>query len=157
MVRSWVAIEEYAIWHSLELIAPGDLDINKYFQATFRDCKLMYPLWNYAQMNVIDRTWLVNSGSGNGLVPSSSKPVTEPISTKNSVAIWRHQATMNSSQPDSSWSLRQLYVIMDLMCYQVSISTDSWELYNVLVRWPLDLMEDKWWIAQHHLVTAGCV
>ena len=34
--------------------------------------------------------WLVNIGSGNGLVPSVNKPLPEPVMTKISNAIWRH-------------------------------------------------------------------
>ena len=33
--------------------------------------------------------WLVNTGSGNGLVPSGNKPLTEQVLTKISNAIWR--------------------------------------------------------------------
>ena len=43
--------------------------------------------------------WLVNVGSGNGLVLSGSKPLPEPMLTTFHVAIWRHQASLcfNSS------------------------------------------------------------
>ena len=36
-----------------------------------------------------------NIGSGNGLVPSGNKPLPELMLTQNSVAIWRHLATMS--------------------------------------------------------------
>ena len=35
----------------------------------------------------------VNIGSGDGLVPSGTKPLHEPMVTQFYVAIWRHQAT----------------------------------------------------------------
>ena len=44
-------------------------------------------LWPMGNLNV-------NIGSGNGLVPSGSKPLPEPMLTQISVAIWHHQATM---------------------------------------------------------------
>ena len=34
--------------------------------------------------------WLVNIGSGNGLVPSGNKPLSEPMLTQIYVAKWRH-------------------------------------------------------------------
>ena len=39
--------------------------------------------------------WLVNIGSGNGLVPSGNKPLPEPMLTQIYVAKWHHQASMN--------------------------------------------------------------
>ena len=36
----------------------------------------------------------VNIGSGNGLVPSGNKSLTEPMLTQSYAAIWRHQASM---------------------------------------------------------------
>ena len=47
-------------------------------------------------MNATGIHWLsVNTGSGNGLVPSGNKPLPEPMLTKISVAIWRHEATVS--------------------------------------------------------------
>ena len=37
----------------------------------------------------------VNTGSGNGLVPSGNKPLPEPMLTQIYVTIWHHQATMS--------------------------------------------------------------
>ena len=36
-----------------------------------------------------------NIGSGNSLVPSSNKPLTDPMLTPAYVAIWRHYATIS--------------------------------------------------------------
>ena len=38
--------------------------------------------------------WLLNIGSGNGLVPSGDRPFYEPRFTQNSVPIWQHYATV---------------------------------------------------------------
>ena len=39
--------------------------------------------------------WQVNIGSGNGLVPSGTKPLPEPMLTQIYVAMRRHQAMLN--------------------------------------------------------------
>ena len=39
--------------------------------------------------------WLVNIGSGNGLVSSGNKPLPGPMLTQFYVAIWRRKATMS--------------------------------------------------------------
>ena len=39
--------------------------------------------------------WLVNIGSGNGLVPSGNKPLPEPMLTKYNDAIWHQKVAMN--------------------------------------------------------------
>ena len=36
----------------------------------------------------------INIGSGNGLLLSGNKPLSEPMLTQIFVAIWRHQATV---------------------------------------------------------------
>ena len=52
-------------------------------------------LWNRRQMIVTGpRWWLVNIGSGNGLVPPGNNPLPEPILTQFYVAIWRHLTPM---------------------------------------------------------------
>ena len=43
------------------------------------------------------RWWLVNTGSGNGLVPSGNKTLPEPILTRSYVALCSHWATMSLS------------------------------------------------------------
>ena len=40
-------------------------------------------------MNVSGSFWLVNIGSGNGLVPSGNNPLPEPMLTHIYVAIWQ--------------------------------------------------------------------
>ena len=55
-------------------------------QAKFRDSWLRYLLWNCPNMNVTGlHLWSVNIGSGDGLVPSGSKPLPEPVLTQISV------------------------------------------------------------------------
>ena len=56
----------------------------------FSDKYLKYFLWNSYQVNTTPHWSLVNNGSGNGLVPSSNKPLYEPMFTQISGAIWRH-------------------------------------------------------------------
>ena len=41
------------------------------------------------------RWWLVNIGAGDGLVPLGNKPLSEPMLTQISVAIWRHLIKTN--------------------------------------------------------------
>ena len=59
-------------------------------QTHFSDIYLKYFLWNSYQVNTTPHWSLVNNGSGNGLVPSSNKPLHEPMFTQISGAIWRH-------------------------------------------------------------------
>ena len=75
-------------------LVPGDILMKLYtcnFQTDFSDLCLRHLLWNYPNMNL---TWLhqwsVNIGSGNGLVPSGSKPLPETMLTQIYLAIW-HQ------------------------------------------------------------------
>ena len=56
----------------------------------FSDIYLKYFLWNSYQVNTTPHWSLVNNDSGNGLVPSSNKPLHEPMFTQISGAIWRH-------------------------------------------------------------------
>ena len=59
-------------------------------QTHFSDKNLKYILWNSYQVNTTPHWSLVNNGSGNGLVPSSNKPLHEPMLTQISGAIWHH-------------------------------------------------------------------
>ena len=59
-------------------------------QTHFSDKYLKYFLWNSYQVNTTPHWSLVNNGSGNGLVPSSNKPLHEPMFTQISGAIWHH-------------------------------------------------------------------
>ena len=53
------------------------------FQTDFSDSWLRHHLWNCPDMNITGlHWWLVNIGSGNGLVPSSNKPLPEPVLTQ---------------------------------------------------------------------------
>ena len=54
--------------------------------------------WQCLQVNITrPHSWLVNIGSGNGLVPSGNNPLPEPMLTQNLVTIWRQQATMSQA------------------------------------------------------------
>ena len=95
----WFILEELLLTHwSL-----GDLneilDIKLHicnFQTDFSYRWLRHLLWNCPHMNVNGlHWWLVNISSGNGLVPSSNKPLPEPMLTQIFVAIWCHWATMS--------------------------------------------------------------
>ena len=50
-------------------------------------------LWNYHQTR--PRWWLVDIGSGNGLVPSGNKPLPEPMPAQISVATWCDLAALS--------------------------------------------------------------
>ena len=65
-------------------------------QTYFNDKYLKYFVWNCCQVNATTHHWsLVNIGSCNGLVPSGSKPLPEPMLTKVPVAIWCHWARIS--------------------------------------------------------------
>ena len=50
------------------------------FQTYIKDTYLEYFLWNCPLVNTTSpHWWLVNIGSGNGLVPSGNKPLPEPM------------------------------------------------------------------------------
>ena len=56
-----------------------------------RDRYLGYSLQKWPQLNATEHLWwLVNIGSGNGLLPSGNKPFPGPILTQISVIMWRH-------------------------------------------------------------------
>ena len=80
------------IYQWIQLIDPWGIwlqsQISK-FQTHFNDKYLMYFLWNCYQVNATTPHWsLVNTDSGNGLVPSGNKPLPEPMLPKISNAIW---------------------------------------------------------------------
>ena len=63
-------------------------------------------LWNCSQVNGTElRQWEVNIGSGNGLVPSGTKPLPEPMLTQIYVAIWCHYRPqwVNSCYAELIW------------------------------------------------------
>ena len=61
------------------------------FQTDFSDWRLRHLLRNCPDMKVTGlHWWSVNIGSGNGLVPSGTKPLPEPVLTQISIAIWHH-------------------------------------------------------------------
>ena len=53
------------------------------FRNHIKDRYLAHFLWNFIRMNAIKLYWLlVNTGSGNGLVPLRNKPLSEPVLTQ---------------------------------------------------------------------------
>ena len=53
-------------------------------------------LWNCSQVNATEHLWwLVNIGSGNGLMPSGNKPLPELMFTQIYVTIYRYMAIMS--------------------------------------------------------------
>ena len=74
---------------SFNSLAPGKVEWN--FETDFSDWSMRHLLWNCPDMNVTGpHWWSVNIGSGNGLVPSGTKPLPEPVLTQIYVAIWHH-------------------------------------------------------------------
>ena len=93
------------------------------FQTDFSDCWLKNLLWNWLNMNVTGLNWWsVNSGLGNGLVPSGNKPLPEPMLTQISVAIWCHQAAMTMTLPKSVFTMALFWWIF-LSCFRWAVST----------------------------------
>ena len=49
------------------------------------------PMSTYAQVSATEHLlWKVNIISGNGILPSGNKPLSEPVLTQIYVATWRH-------------------------------------------------------------------
>ena len=76
------------------------------FQPNFTFWWLRYILWNCPQAIInVPHRWQVNTGSGNGLVPSGNKPLLESVLTQIYIVVWCHQAcstamySLNISQP----------------------------------------------------------
>ena len=63
------------------------------FQTHYTNSHLEPLLWNWSAVSVTELSW-VNIGSDNGLAPSGSKPLFEPMKTHLCVAAPHHQATM---------------------------------------------------------------
>ena len=65
------------------------------FQTNIKGRYLGHFLWNCPQVKATRPFWwLINIGSGNGLMPSGNKPLPEPMLSLMSATIWRHWATM---------------------------------------------------------------
>ena len=79
--------------HWVNSLAPGKFEwhFRRNFQTDFSDRWLRHLLLNCPHMDVNGLHWRsVNIGSGNGLVPSGSKPLPESMLTPIYVAKWRH-------------------------------------------------------------------
>ena len=128
-------------------------------------------LWNYPQVNTTrSHWWLINTGSGNGLVPSGNKPLPELILTKlcchtaslgQNVLIntprasdaymhqWSGSWLVNSLAPGKlEWHFR--YLIFQI----ISVLDDLGIFCEIALRWmSLDLSDDKSTLVQ---VMAWC-
>ena len=64
---------------------------NSNVQVHIKGRYLEHLLWNCLQLNATrPHWWLVNTGSGDGLVPSGNKPLPETMLTQIYVTIWHH-------------------------------------------------------------------
>ena len=79
---------------SINLLIPGRFENNSKkwnFQTQFFNWYFEQFPWNCSQKTPTEPLWwLVNIGSGNGLVPSGNKPLPEPMLTQIYVARWHH-------------------------------------------------------------------
>ena len=82
-------------------LAPGKCSWNvklaySNFQTQIKDRYLEYFVWNWHQVNATrPQRLLVNIASGNGLVPSGIKPLSEPTLTQIYITICHHNDTMS--------------------------------------------------------------
>ena len=77
------------------MLALGRYSCNFQFLIPIRDWYVEYFLWNCIHRNATCHDWwLVNISSGNGIVPSSNKPLLEPMWTRTSGTLWHHYASM---------------------------------------------------------------
>ena len=79
--------------------------LTKYFQTNIKDRYLEYFLVNCPHVIATGHHWwwLINIGSGNGLVPLSNEPLPKPILPKFFNDKWRHYATMSWINRHWSW------------------------------------------------------
>ena len=79
--------------YSVNSLAPGRCGSN-FKRAISKHVTILvhvHYLWNCSQVDATEHLWWqVNIASGNGLVPSGSKPLPEPMLTWIYVTIWRH-------------------------------------------------------------------
>ena len=72
--------------------------------------------------------WLVNIGSGNGLVQSGNKLLTEPVLSKIPNAIWRHKAPMSKNlEWNKIWYTSYLRRVCTILVCDPAIQT----LYHI--------------------------
>ena len=109
-------------------LAPGKFEWNfKYI-----NFKQILVIDGCPNMNVIGLLWWsVNIGSGNGLVPSGTKPLPEPMLTQISVAIWCHYATM--SQLNQWWQRSMMtngIARLQWVNNEIYWNTSCFQIYN---------------------------
>ena len=84
-------------------------------------------MWNCPQVITTRANWrLVNTGSGNSLVPPGSKPLSEPMWTQISVTIW-HQWWCLGSVGNESWHWLIADIVHWLIDSELEILTYFWE------------------------------
>ena len=136
------------------------------FQSLIKGRYLEHFLWNCLHVNATrPNWWSANSGSGNGLVPSGNKPLTEPMLTPIYVAIWHHRVTISPTgyyftvpgHDDSNFIFYQSFLcwtILHLLMSVISVRgcTVEWTLfqYQDHLPWymdPLVIIKIRWpWI-----------
>ena len=74
--------------------------------------------------------WLINIGSGNGLLPLGNQPLPEPVLTQMYVAVWCHSTKIR-------WIMIKIIPIpwqfqMHCLCFSVDVNVikPKWILYN---------------------------
>ena len=104
------------------------------FQANSCDWWLRYLLWNCPQTNVTEPYWwLVNIGSGNGLVQSGNKPLPEPMLTQISLTIWSQMTALIPGARDVAMTcLYSLELTNVLKCIDVNINDEDYEMTRPL-------------------------
>ena len=85
---------------SFNAIVPGRYGSNlggTIFKFIIQNSNLIAPsLWDCSQMNITEpRSWEANIGSGNALMPSNNKPLSEPTRTRIYVTICLHLAAIS--------------------------------------------------------------
>ena len=94
---------------------------------------ITYVSWAFPGNAIKPHSLLVNIGSGNGRVPSGSKPLPEPMLTMNYVAIWHHWATMRH---DSIRHYIYLYYRLDIIMKNKSM----WNMSQTYFRYWITLI-----------------
>ena len=120
--------------HYVNSLAPERVQFYFYigtFSASFSEWWLRYLLWNRPQMNSTrPYWWLVNIGSGNGVVPSGTKPLPEKNLTEISVGIWRQWVNTSGNiviQLENFWPNDPMQVCISWVLYTLrSKQKDHW-------------------------------
>ena len=124
-------------WYSAPslLVGPWEIWMKFYmsnFQGNFIDLWPRYLFWYCPQINVIRPCQLwVNIGSGNGLVPSSNKPLPEPILSQCSLfmKIIGHIGHFRWTGPNVWWEISLIRT------YEAHWTNVSWSIIVYRLHW----------------------